>query len=196
MGTYVPCRICSTNPSCHWRLAISFRSLLASPRSLQKSARVASPGHIGWKLPTEQRRIVDAGYTPNDWQVGQNRQLSRRNCAWPAHLGCDTASGRHEEFEGHPGDQQERRSADLLGSDYRLVANLFFAASKVVSQLPDGDGQTSHRTSSPNSDGCVKVIRGEIAIATGSPPKQRNRWDFHVQFSIHVELHQNIRLFR
>jgi electron transfer flavoprotein alpha subunit len=30
------------------------------------------------------RAAVDAGYAPNDWQVGRRARSSRRSCTWPA----------------------------------------------------------------------------------------------------------------
>ena len=66
------------------------------------------------------RAAVDAGYAPNDWQVGPDRQGGG---ARALHRGRDfrrhPASRRHERFQGDRRHQQGRGSADLPGRRLR-----------------------------------------------------------------------------
>ena len=60
------------------------------------------------------RAAVDAGYAPNDWQVGPDRQDRRAAAVHRLrHQRRDPAPGRHEGQQGHRGHQQGRRGADL-----------------------------------------------------------------------------------
>ena len=82
------------------------------------------------------RAAVDAGYVPNDYQVGQTGKIvAPRAVHRHRHLRRDPASGRHEGLEGDRRDQQGRRSADLQVADYGLVADLFEALPELTGLL-------------------------------------------------------------
>ncbi|EIN01979.1 electron transfer flavoprotein subunit alpha [Paraburkholderia hospita] len=57
------------------------------------------------------RAAVDAGFAPNDWQVGQTEDRRAAVVYRVRHLGCDPASGGHEGLEGDRRDQQGPGSA-------------------------------------------------------------------------------------
>ena len=66
------------------------------------------------------RAAVDAGFVPNDLQVGPDRQGRRARALHRGrHLRRDPAPRRHEGLEGHRRHQQGWRSADLPGGGLR-----------------------------------------------------------------------------
>ena len=82
------------------------------------------------------RAAVDAGYAPNDWQVGQTGKIVAPQLYIAVGISRrDPAPGRHEGLEGHRRDQQGRGGADLQVADYGLVEDLFTAVPELVKAL-------------------------------------------------------------
>jgi hypothetical protein len=82
------------------------------------------------------RAAVDAGYAPNDWQVGQTGKIVAPQLYIAArHLGRDPAPGRHEGQQGHRRHQQGPEAPIFSVADYGLEADLFTAVPELVKAL-------------------------------------------------------------